>query len=123
MDTKWINTGCKNKEGTVMLLWQCDDCGFETVGGMNPPKWECPVCELIDKNKPIYAIAYSEHDGSDYAENEPFIFDVGHEKTARMYAEEMQKAGFQNVTVFRYKRKKIITNITMDWNYVNKRAV
>ena len=123
MDNKWINTGYENKKGTVMLLWQCTDCGYETIGDMNPPAEKCPICELIDKSKPIYAIAYSEHDGADYAENEPFIFDVGHKETAKIYAEEMQKEGFQNVTVFKYKRRKAITNRIMNWEYIQKRAV
>ena len=42
---EWINAGFnRNEEGDCWLIWECSDCGFQGLGGINPPKVNCPEC-------------------------------------------------------------------------------
>ena len=121
-ESSWENIGFENEAGQVSLIWKCQVCGYEGQGGLIPPKI-CPVCDRLSKGLPIYAIAYSEEDGSDFAENEPYIFQVGGREESFSYAESIKKTGYKNVTVFRYEDKQSMLDGHETWNFVKERVI
>ena len=120
----WENVGFENYSGRVSLIWQCKKCSYETDGGLEEPKSMCPVCHCIENHLPIFAIAYKDEYGEDYAENEPFVYDVGDRETAKINAQRMIKAGFSDVTVFQYNRDYAVSDTHLvTWDFVHAHQV
>ena len=43
--TEWENVGFdRDEKGRVLLIWECQKCGCEVYGGMEPPVFDCPKC-------------------------------------------------------------------------------
>lgn len=44
--TEWEFVGYeRNEDGEVSIIWECTECGFEIVGGMDKPECECMNCK------------------------------------------------------------------------------
>ena len=51
--TKWECSGVEcykeEGEGKILMVWECQKCGYKIYGGVDTPAYDCPKCGEASK--------------------------------------------------------------------------